>query len=309
VFDYPLTVREVHRYLAGVSTSFSLVKDTLDNDLLSGRRLVCHRGYVTLPGRESIVETRLRRQAVCARLWPKGIRYGLAIASLPFVRFVAVTGTLAVDNLEQGADIDYLIATVPGRVWLARLLTVLIVHIGRLTGLEICPNYVISVDALEQFDHSLFTAHELAQMVPLYGWDVYEELVQANDWAQCFLPNAFAAARDLPKREIGSLSRALKWVGERLLRGKLGDRLERREMDYKIARLMNQAVCRDTSAAVFTPHCCKGHLDDHGDRIGKAYAERLRRLGLERDGATSLPACGCALPARRTQVEDKDNAH
>ena len=248
-------------------------------------------GYVTLPGRESIVETRLLRQALCTSLWPKGIRYGLAIASLPFVRLVAVTGTLAVDNVEQGADIDYLIATAPGRVWLTRLLTLVIVRIGRLEGVEVCPNYVISVDALEQFDHSLFTAHELAQMIPLYGLDVYEALISVNAWAQHFLPNAFSVHRDLPQRELGLASRALKQTGERLFAGKLGDMLERWEMGHKIPRLMNQAAHRDTCAALFTPQCCKGHLDNHGDRIGKEYTQRLRRAGLDDEHQVSLSAC------------------
>jgi hypothetical protein len=222
---------------------------------------------------------------------------------------VAVTGTLAVDNVEQGADIDYLIATVPGRVWLARLLTVGIVRVGRLAGVEICPNYVISVDALEQFDHSLFTAHELAQMVPLYGLDIYKELVRVNGWAQCFLPNAFAAGRDLPRRGIGYVNRTLKRVGELLLGGRVGDMLERWEMHHKIPLLTNQAAYRDTRAAVFSPHCCKGHLDDHADRTGKAYAQRLRQAGLEEDFSTSLPACCNVLPSRRASVEDEVDAH
>lgn len=280
VFDYPLTAYEVHRYLAEMSASLSAVQDSLDRIVASGHHLAYHRGYVTLPGREYIVETRLHRQTICTSLWPKGIRYGLAIASLPFVRLVAVTGTLAVDNVEQGADIDYLIATTPGRVWLTRLLTLVIVRIGRLEGVEICPNYVISMDALEQFDHSLFTAHELSQMVPLYGARVYEALISENAWAHHFLPNAFSVRRDPPRRKLGLVTRALKQIGERVLGGKLGNMLERWEMGHKIPRLTNQAAESRACAAVFTPQCCKGHLDNHGERIGKAYTQRLRGVGL-----------------------------
>jgi hypothetical protein len=131
LFDYPLTVDEVYRYLAYRAAPLSAVREALDNGLLTNQRLARSRGYVTLAGRESVVETRLRREAVSARMWRKGLRYGRAIASLPFVRLVAVTGTLAVNNMELGEDIDYLIVTAPQRVWLARLLAVAFVHLGR----------------------------------------------------------------------------------------------------------------------------------------------------------------------------------
>jgi hypothetical protein len=309
VFDYPLTVHEVHRYLAGVPASVSAVRASLADGLLSGHHLVYRQGYVTLPGRESIVETRLCRQSVCQRLWPKGIRYGLAIASVPFVRLVAVTGTLAVDNVEQGADIDYLIATAPGRVWLARLFALVYVYLGRLEGVTICPNYVISVDDLEQFDHTLFTAHELAQMVPLYGLDVYQELVGANPWAQRLLPNAFAPRRNLGYRRLGPLSRALKRGGELVLGGKLGDMLEQREMRHKIPRLKAAAARRGACAAVFSPDCCKGHLDDHGERIGRAYARRLREAGVDQaQGGVRSASPGVPFP-RPACDEDSTDAH
>jgi hypothetical protein len=286
VFDYPLTLRQAHRYLAGVSASLSGVRRALDNGLLKQHQLVCERGYLTLPGRESIVETRLQRQEFSALLWRKGMRYGLAIASLPFVRMVAVTGTLAVNNVEPGADIDYLIVTEPGRVWLTRLLVLVVVYLGRLEGVTICPNYVISTNVLGQFDHSFFTAHEFVQMVPLYGLAVYRDILAANDWVQRFLPNAFTDQWDIPREHsLGPARRALKRWGEAILAGRLGDFWERRESQLKISRLREQAADCGTGAASFGPECCKGHLDDHGGRIREAYAQRLCQVGLKAESA------------------------
>jgi hypothetical protein len=297
LFDYPLTVPEIYRYLAGMAAPLSAVQEALKDGLLSHQRLAFSRGYVTLPGRSSIVEKRLDREAVSARMWRKGRSYGSAIASLPFVRLVAVTGTLAVNNVEPGQDIDYLIVTEPGRVWLARAFVLVLVYLGRLEGLTICPNYVLSSESLSQFEPSFFTAHELAQMVPLYGLDVYQALLQANAWAQGYLPNAFPASRNRLSLSVGPVRRAFKRGAERALMGGLGDRLEARERGIKIARLRQEAMACGTSAAAFTGDCCKGHLDDHGNQIQEAYAQRLRELGLETERvSTSVQETGQGRP-------------
>jgi hypothetical protein len=289
LFDYPLTVAEVHRYLVGTAAPLSAVHDALEDDRLSKHRLAHSRGYVSLYGRTNLVERRLYREAVSARMWRKGMRYGRAISSLPYVRLVAVTGTLAVNNMEPGQDIDYLIVTTPHRVWLARLFVLAFVRLGRLEKLTICPNYVLSSSVLSQFEPSLFTAHELAQMVPLFGLDTYQELLQVNDWARSYLPNAFVALPDRFTRRVSPLFPVLKRGAERMLTGRLGDLWEERERGLKIARLSQEAQECRTNAASFTPECCKGHMGDHGTRISDAYKQRLRQVGLDADVDPTSP--------------------
>jgi hypothetical protein len=281
VFDYPLTRQEIHRYLMGTQASLATVQQVLDEWLLARGELVENRGYVSLPGRDAVVPTRLERQASSARLWRKGLRYGVSIARLPFVRFVGVTGTLAVDNAEREDDIDYLIVVAPGRVWLARQLCLLLVYLGRMEGVTICPNYVISTDALDQFDRSLFTAHELAHMVPVFGPEIYAQLLSASEWVQEYLPNAFQQRPALVGRDrldalTHTIKRGLEWV----LGGGLGDAWERRERDVKIRRLGAQAEACGVSSALFTAHACKGHIVDHARSIEDGYQRRLREVGL-----------------------------
>jgi hypothetical protein len=282
LFDYPLTFQEAHRYLVGVQASLSMVQDAVEEGLLAEGRLVRQRGYLALPGRESIVETRRRREAASARMWRLGMLFGTAIASLPFVRMVAVTGALAVDNVEEKeADVDYLIVTASNRVWLARSLAIGIVYLARLARVTICPNYVMSIDALEQGDHSLFTAHELAQMVPIYGPRMYERLLTTNNWMRQYLPNASSAERRVPQCRVSLVIRTLKHVAETALAGKLGDYWEERERRVKIERLRKQAERSGARGVTFSGEQCKGHMDDHGRRTKEAYAQRLRELDLD----------------------------
>jgi hypothetical protein len=56
---------------------------------------------------------------------------------------------------------------------------------------RICPNLIISEEALEFPDHDLFTAHEIAQMKPIFDrGGVCQGFIEANSWVEGFLPNA-----------------------------------------------------------------------------------------------------------------------
>jgi hypothetical protein len=274
IFDYPLTAAEIHRYLVGTAASPAAVQAALDGGRLAPDALSYRDGHITLPGREAIVTTRRRRASVAARLWPLALRYGQVIASLPFVRMVAVTGALAMDNVETEADIDFLIVTEPGRLWLCRALVIGLVRLAARRGDRLCPNYFLSEHALVLREHTLYTAHELVQMVPLAGLATYRRLRTLNTWADGFLPNA-----DGPPRQpatSGAPDRPARRLLEAALRTPAGGWIERWEMDRKVHKFSRQ---RDGAAeTAFCADWCKGHFDGHGERTLTAFTDRLRAI-------------------------------
>src|SRR5687767_14654331 len=138
VFDYPLMLAEIHHYLiaapAGDKPAPAAIEAALRSSPWLATRVTRVNGYVTLRDREAIGALRDERRRHSAQLWPHARRWGRRLGYLPFVRMVAVTGALAVDNSPQGDDIDFLLVTVPGRVWLARALAVIVVRLARLRG-------------------------------------------------------------------------------------------------------------------------------------------------------------------------------
>jgi hypothetical protein len=235
--------------------------------------------YFTLRGRERIVEIRERRLEVATRLWPTALRYGRIIARLPFVRMVAVTGSLAMNNADEGKDVDYMIVTTPKRLWLCRALALLVTRFARREGVNLCPNYLVTTNALELKERSLYVAHELAQMVPLSGMEIYYETCRLNGWVTDYLPNAaamperFQTLRTVEKRSM--VQRAL----ELLLRLPFGDWLEKWEMSRKVARLRREQSA--SSESYFSADVCKGHIDRHGQKTEAAVREKLKEVALE----------------------------
>ena len=277
VFDYPLTAVEIHRFLTGLRTTPQVVEEVLHDH----PRLSLVGDFFTLPGREGLVELRQQRERAAARWWPEALRFGRLIASLPFVRMLAVTGSLAMNNINvaESPDIDYLIVTAAGRLWMCRALALGVARMAALRGVRLCPNYLISERALVFPDQNLYTAHEMVQMVPIYGMNLYADIRRLNDWTGRFLPNAV----DLPPQAAWSAARDQKPGFQSFLEAGLllspGSRFERWEMERKIRMLSNQE--HGNPEVFFSADICKGHANRHGQQTEQIFRRRLTSLSLD----------------------------
>ena len=269
IFDYPLTAPEVYRYLTSTKSSPKEV-----NQALTDKTLFAQVGdYFVLRGREEIVETRKRRAEIANRLWPKAVRYGRIIWRLPFVRMVAITGSLAMKNTDEGKDVDYMIVTAPNHLWTCRALSLLVARVARLEGVSLCPNYLVTTNAMDLKERSLYVAHELAQMIPLSGMEVYRAIWRLNSWVQDYLPNALNEP-EIPQGMQSTRSYSFfQKVLETFLSLPIGRWLEEWEMDRKIARLTREQS--SSFESYFSADVCKGHIDKHGKNVVTAFAIRV----------------------------------
>ncbi|MBV9547740.1 MAG: hypothetical protein JOY61_25480, partial [Chloroflexi bacterium] len=231
--------------------------------------------YITLAGREQTIETRRHRAAVSAQYWQRATRYGRLIGSVPFVRMVAVTGALAMDNVAD-ADIDYMIVTESGRLWLSRAFVVGLVRVAAARGVTLCPNYFLSERALVIDEKNLFTAHEVTQMVPISGSATYAKFRELNHWTAGFLPNAVGSPRRIAVAE--PRHPGVRAAAEYALRSPLGSGMEHWERTRKMRKLGRRG--NGHTEAAFGPDWCKGHFDDHGQLTLARYSARLEALEL-----------------------------
>lgn len=275
VFDYPLTAQEIHRYLSGWRATPEQVNRALHNS----DAIVRIEMYYCLPGRENIIRLRKKRKENSERLWRPALRYGRQIARLPFIRMVAVTGSLAMNNTAGHADIDYLVVTEPGHLWLGRALVLILRRLALLEGINLCPNYLITRRALHFPDQNLYTAHELAQMIPVSGLDIYEEIRKQNQWVKDYLPNAGGLPAIAKQVLINDTHIKIQPVIERLLDNRLTAQLELWEMKRKIRLLSKEQG--ESPESCFSEDYCKGHANRHGKLTSDAFQARLKGLPIE----------------------------
>lgn len=281
LFDYALTREEAHRYLIGATASRADVEVLLDQAIHGSLPIATNGQYLTLQGRENLFEIRERRAAEASRLWAHAMSYRNLLARIPFVRMLAITGTLAVDNTDKGGDIDLFVITAPGRLWLVRAAIIGVVKMAAARGIQLCPNYLVTENALAVKDRNIFTAHELAQMIPIYGFSTYQRMISANQWMFDYLPNATPMTDRLNEQLEGS--QPVKSAAEAVLNTTPVSLLEGWEMRRKAARFarMKADAGIQGSEADFGPEWCKGHFQGHRNRTLSEYHQRLKSFGLD----------------------------
>ena len=274
VFEYPLDAAQVARYLHGTVASPAATARALEQASGPGGPLGHRDGLYTLRGREELGAKRRVRAAHAARLWPVAEWYGRVISQLPFVRMVAVTGSLAWDNIDADGDLDFFIVTEPDRLWVSRWMIAVLTETMRLRGVPLCPNYIISERALALTDRNLYTAYELAQMRPLTGLATYHQLHEMNSWVQGFLPNT----TPMKTRDAAPAFRVPTRLVESVLRTPLGATWDRLEMRYRIRKWTGQRPELAGAETEYGPDCYKAHTTGHKGKVLAAFAERLERI-------------------------------
>ncbi|MBI1881445.1 MAG: hypothetical protein HYR94_24965 [Chloroflexi bacterium] len=276
IFDYPLTFEEIYKFLE-FRTTPEEVKSLLDR-AVENQEIILIDKFYSLADKPHLVAKRRERWGVSQTLWPKAVQYGRWVASLPFIRMVSVTGSLAVDNPRDGVDdIDYLIVTKPGRLWFCRALIILMVRFGHIRGVYLCPNYLLTENVLYFEDNNLFTAREMLQMIPLYGHEFYVKMREVNAWVTNYLPQGQGLNLARINDELSPAQIFIKKVGEFVLGGVLGDLVEWMLQKIQITKHTRLAAKYNAlDNVVFTADTCKGHYDGHNQKTMSAYQQRLQ---------------------------------
>jgi hypothetical protein len=220
IFNYPLTSDEIFLCL----DTNSVTKENLHSEIdsLSSKNIIYRKNdyYLLNPDYNSIS----RREEGNIRADKKmkiANRFSTIISFFPFVRAVFLSGSISKGYMDKRADIDYFIITKRNRLWIARFLLVLFKKIFLLNSYKyFCINYFVSEDNLEIEEKNIYTATELATLIPTYGSNLYNDFYKANPWIKTYFPN-------YPKRNTINVSQSklklTQKIFEPFLNHKIGD--------------------------------------------------------------------------------------
>lgn len=195
IFDYPLTEEEIHKFLVGSRADARKVGKVLVG-LVKNKRVQQKNGLFFLKGRLKIVKLRKSRGAYSKVKLGRARFFSNLLAAVPTVQMVAVSGALAMGNAQKNDDIDLVIVTAKNTLWGTRLLANTILQPFRRkagrphTKDKACLNLFIEESSLKIRTQNLYSAHEVAQMRPLWQRrNTYNRFLKANSWVKNYLPN------------------------------------------------------------------------------------------------------------------------
>ena len=178
LFQYPLQPNEIRERLFDVKVN----QATFDVVLTSLR-------YQPDP---ELVAVRAEREQISDRGIQEVQPHLRRLASMPFLRMLAFSGSTAHRNMNTTEDIDLFLIVEDGKLWAVFLIAVLWAKVKGLRK-RLCMNYLISDRVLPLFEHDLFTAQQVASLKPVYGKTVYDRFIKANPFVSRSFPNFDAA--------------------------------------------------------------------------------------------------------------------
>jgi hypothetical protein len=199
LFNYPMLSQEIHKWLINQVATIDQVEKALKR-AVDRKKIAKKSGMYFLNRRSALIQIRKDREQISQRYYYRSQWAANILKIIPWIQLVGISGSLAMRNADEKADIDFFIITRVRRIWLSRLLAIGLLELfgirrSRDASLKessgkICLNLFISEEVMHQPDHNLYVAHEVLQMKVLWQREkVYQRFLEMNQWVFNFLPN------------------------------------------------------------------------------------------------------------------------
>lgn len=189
------------------------------------------------------------------------------LGGIPWIKMIAITGSLAAYNPEKEADIDLLIVTGRNRVWITRGFVALILKVLKkhpeFDGQpgSFCTNIFVDETkmAWDKEKRNLHVASDIVMMQPVVNKsDTYLRFMEENSWVNEYYANfKINPPKKTRSKRSGIVLNALE---------KLAKKSQLKYMKKKI------------TSEVLTTHLIHFNKHDNSSRIMNSYKETVKRL-------------------------------
>ncbi len=223
IFDYPLSEKDIKNfvecYISDEIFASALLQLLLDKIIFRVDQ------FYSLQNNRQRAEERMQGNLRAQSLIVKATRIGAFLHKFPYVRAVAVSGSLSKNYADKKADIDFFIITKANRLWIARTILHLFKKFTFLVGREnfFCMNYFVDEEALVIPEKNIYTAVEIVTLLPVAGTFTLNKFFEKNQWTKKWLP-CYEYKRSVKTAEKGS---GFKKVTEWFFNRRTGEKLDR----------------------------------------------------------------------------------
>jgi len=305
VFDYPLTKAELVRWFFPQEPIANATREEVQQTLEKSERLWSFMdtrdNWYFIKGRDSLIALRAERKKISGHKW-RIARFAAGLLQVvPFLRLVAVSNTLALDNARDSSDIDFFIISRSHRLWTMRFLATVLLDLARLRRKgsaikdKICLSFYVTRDAINLEPLRLrpedpYLVFWVNQLVPLIDRADFLKFQQANQWTDEFLPFASQSPTGSLVRNT-PVTRAMKGLAERMLSGRFGDWLEKKlkQIQKKKMDHNTQSVAwENNTKVIISDDILKFHEQDRRDEYRRRFGERFWEILSRKPGAFNI---------------------
>jgi hypothetical protein len=191
---YPLTEFEVWKHLITTRDEASTDVPTLGqvaqalDGLVTDGVISRFRGFVMLPHREALVPERIRDEKYAVPKIRRAAALVRKLAWVPFIRMIALTGSLSMKRGDEESDWDLFVVLKRGGIWRGRTALSLVLQLigkrrhGRYVENRACLNHFVTDGSLEVAMQDYFSASEYRFMYTFLGRDTERRFELVNRW-------------------------------------------------------------------------------------------------------------------------------
>jgi predicted nucleotidyltransferase len=222
LFQYPLTKEEIclfhpeHVLHPAIDSALGI--------LISNKSVSRLDEFYSLQSDALLAQRRRKGNALAAEQMKRAGRVAKLLSGFPYVKGVAVSGSLSKNFADEKTDIDFFIITEANRLWIARTFMHLYKKLTFLTGRQhwYCMNYYVDEAAPEITEKNIFTAMEMVTLLPMQGKRSLDHFVAGNNWVKEFFPVKKISTAGTPEIKPGFFRQQV----EKIFDNGLGDKFD-----------------------------------------------------------------------------------
>jgi hypothetical protein len=282
IFSYPLLQNEIHYYLDQQIPAEELPPAL--GQLTSLGIIYYINGFYTLQNDTGLIRKRIDDNARAERLLPKARMVCNLLSYFPFVRAIAISGSLSKNVAYPGADFDYFIITKTNRLWVTRSMLILLRKCSAIVGKQdwFCLNYFIDESCLQIQEQNIYTATEMLTLILTRHNPTSQLFLEANNWVNQFYPNYLHKKSALgASASTNLIKKALEFMLHLAFINKLDNWL----MHRTVTRLKRK---KETGKLIFRgkelqlplsdKHYCKHNPDFFQAEVLQAHAQKMDHI-------------------------------